>query len=134
MTIHSAKKKTTYSISQLAKHFDITTRAIRFYEDRKLLSPERHKSHRIYRESDLVRLKLILRGKRLGFSLEEIRKTMELYDTEPNEKAQLVFVLNTISSHRKELELRQEDIRNTLDEMKTVTHRIKKKLQELDGT
>ncbi|NKB78083.1 MAG: MerR family transcriptional regulator [Gammaproteobacteria bacterium] len=125
-------KEITYSISQLAKHFDITPRAIRFYEDRKLLSPERHNSHRIYKEGDLVRLKLILRGKRLGFSLEEIRKTMELYDTEPNEKTQLLFVLDTISIHRQELETRQQDIRETLNEMKTVSNRIKKKLKELD--
>ena len=125
-------EKNTYSISQLAKHFDITTRTIRFYEDRKLLSPNRQNSHRIYDEGDVVRLRLILRGKRLGFSLDEIRKTMDLYDTEPNEKAQLVFVLDTIATHRRELELRQEDIRNTLDEMKTVTSRIKRKLKEID--
>ena len=122
----------TYSISQLAAHFDITPRTIRFYEDQGLLAPERLKSRRIYREGDLIRLKLILRGKRLGFSLSEIRTTMELYDIEGNEKAQLIFVLETIETHARELEQKQEDILITLDEMKSVAKRIKKQLKEMD--
>ena len=122
----------TYSISQLAAHFDITPRTIRFYEDQGLLAPERLKSRRIYREGDLIRLKLILRGKRLGFSLSEIRTTMELYDIQGNEKAQLIFVLETIETHARELEQKQEDILITLDEMKSVAKRIKKQLKEMD--
>ncbi len=124
----------TYSISALAAHFDITPRTIRFYEDQGLLSPERKNNRRVYRERDFVRLKLILRGKRLGFSLAEIRKTMELYDSEPNEKAQLVFVLDTINAHRQELQQRQQDIISTLDEMKTVSNRIKQKLKQLPSS
>jgi len=119
----------TYSISDLSRHFDVTPRTIRFYEDRGLLSPARNGSRRIYKERDMVRLKLILRGKRVGFSLAEIRKTLELYDTEPNEKAQLVYVLETIESHRHELLQRQQDIKNTLDEMKSVATRVKRKLK-----
>ena len=72
--------KATYSISDLARHFALTPRTIRFYEAEKLLSPRREKNKRVYSERDLVRLKLILRGKRLGFSLAEIKTTMQLYD------------------------------------------------------
>ena len=74
--------KITYTIGELAKQFDITTRSIRFYEDEGLLSPRRQGQHRIYNNKDRVRLKLILRGKRLGFSLAETRRLFELYDAD----------------------------------------------------
>lgn len=114
----------TYSISDLSKHLDLTPRTIRFYETEGLLSPERVNGKRIYYERDLVRLKLILRGKRLGFSLAEIKTTLELYDTQPNETAQLNYVLTTIETHRQELLQKQQDITNTLDEMEAVAERI----------
>ncbi len=123
--------KTTYSISDLAGHFDITTRTIRFYEAEKLLSPRRENNKRVYGERDRVRLKLILRGKRLGFSLAEIKTTMELYDTHPNESAQLEFVLSTIQAHKRELKQKQVDIANTLDEMDSVARQVHRKLKEL---
>jgi len=74
--------QTTYSISDLSKEFDITTRSIRFYEDQGLLKPKRRGQTRIYSLKDRVRLKLILRGKRLGFSLAETRRLFELYDAQ----------------------------------------------------
>ncbi len=126
------KTSGTYTISDLAKHFDITPRTIRFYEDQGLLAPQRQGIKRIYKDRDLVRLKLILRGKRIGFSLAEIKRTLELYDTEPNERAQLVFVLHTIESHRQALLQRQQDIASTLEEMKSVVTRVKRKLKTLD--
>ncbi len=73
----------TYSIAELAREFDVTHRAIRFYEDEGLLSPARDGTRRVYSKRDWVRLKLILRGKRLGFSLAEIREMLELYDSAP---------------------------------------------------
>lgn len=125
--------KKTYSISDLARHFDITARTIRFYETEKMLSPRRENTKRVYSEGDRVRLQLILRGKRLGFSLAEIKTTMELYDTHPNESAQLEFVLDTIQAHKRDLEQKQVDIANTLDEMDSVARKVRDKLQELQS-
>ncbi len=119
------KPKTTYTISQLARHFDVTPRAVRFYEDKGLLSPRRVENQRIYRERDFVRLKLILRGRRIGFSLAELKQTLELYDTKFGEAAQSEFVLETIDKHRNELEQRQRDIAATLEDMRGVEERIR---------
>ncbi len=122
--------KATYSISDLARHFALTPRTIRFYEAEKLLSPRREKNKRVYSERDLVRLKLILRGKRLGFSLAEIKTTMQLYDTHPNESEQLKYVLRTIRAHKQELKQKQMDISNTLDEMDSVAKQVRRTLKE----
>ena len=123
--------KALYSISDLSRHFDLTPRTIRFYESEGLLEPLRENNNRIYQERDLVRLKLILRGKRLGFSLAEIKTTMELYDTQPSEAAQLEFVLETIESHRQELKQKQLDIENTFAEMESVAEKIQQKLDSI---
>ena len=125
--------KTTYSISDLAGHFGITTRTIRFYEAEELLSPRWENNKRVYSEREKVRLRLILRGKRLGFSLAEIKKTMELYDTHPNESAQLEFVLHTIRTHEQELKRKQLDIANTLDDMDSVARKVRRKLQYIQS-
>ncbi|WP_424946097.1 MerR family transcriptional regulator [Candidatus Spongiihabitans sp.] len=123
--------QSTYTISDLSKHLDLTPRTIRFYESEGLLNPERTNGKRSYRERDLVRLKLILRGKRLGFSLAEIKTTLELYDTQPNETAQLKYVLAIIETHRQELLQKQQDITNTLDEMEAVAEQVQVKLETL---
>ena len=122
----------TYSISDLAKIFDVTTRTIRFYEDQGLLFPERKNTIRIYNERDRVRLQLILRGKRLGFSLIELKETLTLYDATPDKKVQLEYVLNVIETHRKELLDKQKDIKRTLADMKKVERKITEKLTSLD--
>ena len=124
-------ENSTYSISELAKHFDVTPRTIRFYEDQALLKPARKNGKRIYNEGDFVRLKLILRGKRIGFSLSELQRTISLYDTQPDEKVQLLFVLETINSHRRELIERKEDIETTLADMDDVRDRIQSQLDSL---
>lgn len=121
----------TYSISELAKHFDVTPRTIRFYEDQGLLLPARKKGKRIYNEGDFVRLKLILRGKRIGFSLAELKQTISLYDTQPDEKIQLQFVLDTIENHRQALIERKEDIETTLADMDDVHARVQTQLSLL---
>ncbi len=118
----------TYTISELAKHFDVTPRAIRFYEDQDLLSPKRINAQRVYNDGDFVRLKLILRGKRIGFSLAELKQTISLYDTQPDSKAQLQYVLETIDSHRQELLERKQDIETTLADMDDVQARIEEQL------
>ena len=125
------KSQKTYSISDLAKYFEVTTRTIRFYEDQGLLSPMRKNTVRVYNDRDRVRLQLILRGKRLGFSLAELNETLKLYDTTPDKKIQLEYVLNTIERHRSELKQKQQDIKRTLADMKKVENRILEKLDSL---
>ena len=117
--------KTTYTISQLAQHFGVTLRTVRFYEDKGLLSPRRVENRRVYRERDFVRLKLILRGRRIGFSLAELKQTLALYATKSGEAAQIDYVLKTIDKHRTELEQRKKDIAATLKDMRGIEARIK---------
>ena len=88
-----------FSISELAREFEVTTRAIRFYEDEKLLTPGRNGRQRVYSARDRVRLKLILRGKRLGFSLNEVREIIDMYDLDSGEAGQLRYFLEQIN-HR----------------------------------
>ena len=83
------EKDISFSISDLAREFGVTTRAIRFYEDEGLLSPSRSGRQRVYTSRDHVRLKLIVRGKRLGFSLSEVREIIEMYDLDSGESGQL---------------------------------------------
>ncbi|TVO78724.1 MerR family transcriptional regulator [Sedimenticola selenatireducens] len=124
-------KGTTYTISELAKEFDITPRAIRFYEDQGLISPSRKGRRRVYRERDRVRLKLVLRGKRLGFALSEVKEMFDLYDTAPGETAQLRFLLGKIKDRREMLEQQRQDIEAVLHEMESVEKRAVTVLEEM---
>lgn len=108
---------TTYSITELAQEFDVTTRAIRFYEDQGLLSPTRKGQMRVYAPRDRVRLKLVLRGKRLGFALSEIREILDMYDAEPGEVGQLQYFLGKLDERRAVLRQQQRDIAVTLKEL-----------------
>ncbi len=94
----------TCGIAELASEFGITTRTIRFYEDQGLIAPDRSGQRRVYAPRDRVRLKLIMRGKRLGFSLDEIREMIDIYDADPTEKAQLHLVLERIAERRAALD------------------------------
>jgi DNA-binding transcriptional MerR regulator len=116
MTLASRPAK-TFTISELAREFDITPRAIRFYEDRDLLAPTRAGRNRVYSQRDRTRLKLILRGKRLGFALQEIAQLVTMYDTESDTAPQLEAFLGLLAAHRRQLEGQLEDIRVTLDEL-----------------
>ena len=93
----------TYGIAELAREFDVTTRTIRFYEDKGLLVPLREGQRRVYAPRDRVRLRLIMRGKRLGFSLDEIRQLIDLYDVDPSEVMQLRHFLDKIHEHKETL-------------------------------
>ena len=117
----------TYGIAELAREFDVTTRTIRFYEDKGLLSPARNGQRRIYASRDRVRLRLIMRGKRLGFSLDEIRQMIDLYDIDPTEVTQLRHFLDKIRQRKETLVLQQADIVETLEEM----HRIESQCSAL---
>ncbi|MGL5537433.1 MAG: MerR family transcriptional regulator, partial [Aeromonas veronii] len=93
-------KEITYSISELAHEFDVTPRTIRYYEDEGLLTPQREGQTRIYSHRDKIRLKLTLRGKRLGFSLAEIRELFDMYDTDKSSKTQLHSMIQLIETKR----------------------------------
>lgn len=121
----------TISIGELAKQFDVTTRAIRFYEEQGLLHPVRKGTLRIYYAKDTVRLKLILRGKRLGFSLAEIKTLFALYDTDPNSTVQLETMLELTQQKRETLNQQLHDIKMLLTELDEVEARCKEELNEL---
>ena len=107
----------TFTIGELAREFDLTTRAIRFYEDCGLITPQRSGRNRIYTQRDRTRLKLTLRGKRLGLSLQEIKQLVDMYDSPSDTAPQLEAVLSVLRAHRKQIELQLEDIRVTLEEI-----------------
>lgn len=124
-------RETTFSIAELAREFDVTTRTIRFYEDQGLIAPERRGQTRVYRQRDRTRLKLILRGKRLGFSLQEVADIIRLYDEEPGEIGQLNFFLERIKERRAMLEQQREDIEVTLSDLAVVERNCRRRLKDL---
>ncbi len=113
-----------YSISELAREFDVTTRTIRFYEDEGLLTPERQGQSRIYSTRDRVLLKLILRGKRLGFSLAECRELFDLYDPEHDNQAQYQRMLGKLAARRAALQQQLQDIQLMQEELDVAETRI----------
>jgi DNA-binding transcriptional MerR regulator len=120
----------TYSISDLAHEFALTTRAIRFYEDQRMIAPERRGTARIYRERERVRLKLILRGKRLGFRLTEIRELLDLYEVARNERAQLAKFIDMLAERRARLLQQKEDIDAVLAEIDGVERDCRRRLKD----
>lgn len=122
-----------YSISDLAQEFGITTRTIRYYEDQGLISPERNGVSRVFSNRDRVRLKLALRGKRLGFSLSEIRELFELYDVSRDEQRQLEAFLGKLERRRAMLEQQREDIEIMLNEINFFSEQCRRMLRSHDG-
>lgn len=120
-----------FSISELAREFDITTRSIRFYEDQGLLNPAREGQTRIYSKQDRVRLKLTLRGKRLGFSLADIRELFDLYDADKSSRTQLQTMLGLVEEKRETLQQQMEDIRMVLLELDAAEQRCQQALSQL---
>jgi len=125
---------TTFSIGELAREFDITTRSIRFYEDQGLLAPARHGQTRLYTNRDKVRLKLILRGKRLGFSLAETKRLFDLYDADSSSESQLHKILELISEKKLSLKQQLEDIQVLLVELTNLEDRCRDELQQVTTT
>ena len=124
--------KKSFSISELAAEFDVTTRSIRFYEDQGLMKPERKGQTRIYYNHDKVRLKLILRGKRLGFSLAESRELFDLWDETPSgSERQLTKMLETLSAKQIQLEQQMQDIQMAKQELDNAEIRCRSALKEL---
>ncbi len=121
----------TYSISELAREFDITTRSIRFYEDQGLLKPKRRGQTRIYSLQDRVRLKLILRGKRLGFSLAETGRLFELYDADRSSQTQLLTMLDLIDEKKRDLQQQMDDIKVIMMELTSAENQCRQALEAI---
>lgn len=117
MKMIKTSNQTSFSIGELSKEFDITTRSIRFYEDQGLITPARKGQTRIYNQRDRVRLKLILRGKRLGFSLAETGRLFELYDADKSSVTQLSSMMELISLKKNDLKQQLDDINAVLIEL-----------------
>lgn len=124
----SDKDRAEYSIGDLAREFDVTPRAIRFYEDQGLLAPRREGQRRIYAQRERTRLKLTLRGKRLGLSLSEIRELIDMYEPGRDERPQLERFLAALGSHKAALEQQRTDIEAQLSEIAAFEKRVRKRL------
>ena len=118
----------SFTITELAAEFDVTPRAIRFYEDTGLLEPRRVGRNRVYSQRDRTRLKLTLRGKRLGLSLQEILQLVRMYDSEADTAPQLQAFMAVLQSHRAQLEQQLDDIRVMLAEIAQHEQRCKRLL------
>ena len=121
---------TTYTITELATEFDVTTRTIRHYEDEGLLTPRREGTNRLFSIRDRVRLKLALRGKRLGFSLAEIRELFNLYDMARDEKQQMQEFITKLERRREMLVQQREDIEVMLNEIMFFENQCRRLLAE----
>ena len=123
-------ERAEFSISELAREFDVTPRAIRFYEDQGLLAPRRDGQRRIYTPRDRTRLKLTLRGKRLGLALAEIRELIDMYEPGRDERAQLERFRQVLETHRKSLLQQRADIEAQLAEIQTFEKRVHQQLKK----
>jgi DNA-binding transcriptional MerR regulator len=121
-------ERSEFSIGDLAREFDVTPRAIRFYEDQGLLAPRREGQRRIYTSRDRTRLKLTLRGKRLGLTLSEIRELIDMYEPGRDERAQLARFLAVLEQHKALLEQQRGDLEAQLSEITAFEKRIRKRL------
>jgi DNA-binding transcriptional MerR regulator len=120
----------TFSITELAQEFDITPRAIRFYEDVGLLTPARDGRHRVYAQRDRTRLKLTLRGKRLGLTLQEVKQLVDMYESPSDTAQQLEAFLGVLHEHREQLQRQLEDIEVTMSEIAQHEARCRRLLAE----
>jgi len=134
MTSGAATARTssaTWTIAQVAEEFGVTHRTVRHYEDLGLISPERRGTQRIYHRRDRTRLGLILRGKRLGFPLEEIRTIIDLFDAPRGRRTQLEYVLGQIDERRSDLDQRLKDVQDAIAELGEFERRCREDLDRL---
>src|ERR1700752_409227 len=122
-------ERAEFSIGELATEFDVTPRAIRFYEDHGLLAPKRAGQRRIYSPRDRTRLKLTLRGKRLGLTLSEIRELIDMYEPGRDERPQLERFLAVLEAHKDSLEQQRADIEAQLSELQAFEKKVRKQLK-----
>ena len=126
----AAQEARTWSIREMADEFGVTTRTVRHYEDIGLISPERQGTTRVFHRRDRTRLALVVRGKRLGFPLEEIRTIIDLYDAPRGRRSQLEYVLGQIDERRADLEQRRADIEAALTELDGFERRCREELTQ----
>lgn len=129
----AAPEERTWTIREIADEFGVTTRTVRHYEDIGLIRPERQGTTRIFHRRERTRLNLVLRGKRLGFPLEEIAKIIDLYDAPRGRRSQLEYVLSQIGDRREHLEQRRRDIEEALAELETFERRCREGLDARAG-
>ena len=127
----SALTDTFFTVTELARDLSVTPRTIRFYEDKALITPRRAGTMRVYTKRDRARMVLILRGKRLGFDLGEIRRIVDMYDQAPGEAGQLRYLLSQIGDRRADLEQRRSDLDLLLHELDELKRRCEEELAEL---
>src|SRR5262245_43828006 len=122
-------ERAEFSISELSREFDVTPRAIRFYEDQGLLAPKREGQRRVYTPRDRTRLKLTLRGKRLGLTLSEIRELIDMYETGRDERPQLERFLAVLEEHKAALLQQRADLEAQLSEIAAFEKKVRKRLK-----
>ncbi|MEL7310206.1 MAG: MerR family transcriptional regulator [Pseudomonadota bacterium] len=125
------KSNTSYAIGDLADEFGVTTRTLRFYEEKGFLRPERRGRVRYFSQSDRVRLKLLLRGKRLGLSLDDSAEIVDLYETPEGSRRQLNVLLDKLAERRMQLQQQARDLKATLSELERVEQQCKQALDAL---
>ena len=123
----------TFTITELSREFGVTARAIRFYEDKGLLSPSRNGQQRVYAPRDRARLNLILRGKRVGFPLAEIGEMLDLYDVEDRQETQLRHTLEKFEKQMVDLEQQRQDIEGALESLKNSCEFLGRRLKEIEA-
>jgi DNA-binding transcriptional MerR regulator len=126
----SAATAKTFTIGELAREFDLTTRAIRFYEDCGLIAPQRAGRNRVYTQRDRTRLKLTLRGKRLGLTLAEVKELVDMYESPRDTRPQMQKYLVVLGAHRAQLEQQLADLHATLDEVRAHEREAQRVLAE----
>jgi DNA-binding transcriptional MerR regulator len=125
-----AKNERTYTISELSREFQVTPRALRFYEDKGLLSPRREGLARIYSARERGRLQIILRGKRIGFPLSDIKELIDLYDLNDGERTQMTIALKKFRKRLIDLRAQQDDIAQAIVETEKGIDWLKERLPE----
>ena len=122
-----------YSIGEMCDAFEVTPRALRFYEDEKLISPERRGTARLYTDRDRGRLTWILRGKRVGFSLADIRELLDLYDVGDHQRTQMAATLDRCRERIGALQRQKQDIDATIEELDSFCADLNTRLQQQEG-
>ncbi len=117
-----------YSVSELANDLGVTPRALRFYEDKGLIAPQRAGNTRVYTHRDRGRLMLILRGKRLGFTLSEVREWLDLYEVDPDQSAQMARLGDKVRKRIDALEQQRDDLDATLEELREILAQVERRL------
>mgnify|MGYP000276402999 FL=1 len=123
-----------YTISDLASEFDITTRTIRFYEEKDLLSPEREGTKRLYNQADRVKLRLIIRGKRLGLTLEESKLIIDMYNPSGGNEQQLQALISQVRHKRAQLQEQLIDLNNMIDDLDNAEQNCMAELEKRAAT